>query len=110
VADDGGDPTVEGLVGFVMFGLEGGDYEQTVTRGVVHNLFVVPERRSEGVGSALLRRAEEDLSAFGADVVSLEAMAANADARRFYERHGYRTHRVELEKSARSDTHSKEDG
>jgi hypothetical protein len=37
-------------------------------------------------------------------------MAANAAARRFYERHGYRTHRVELEKSARSDTHSKEDG
>ncbi|WP_372911180.1 GNAT family N-acetyltransferase [Salinigranum sp.] len=109
-ADDSDGPTVEGLVGFVMFGLEGGDYEQVVTRGVVHNLFVVPERRGEGVGSALLERAEEDLSAFGADVVSLEAMAANADARRFYERHGYRTHRVELEKSARSDTHSKEDG
>lgn len=103
--DDGGD-----IVGFVMCGLEQGDYEQTVTRGMVHNLFVVPSYRGRGVGSALLERAEAALAAFGADVFALEAMADNADARRFYERHGYRTHRVELEKSARNDTHSKEDG
>ncbi len=98
------------LVGFAMFGLEQGDYEQTVTRGVVHDIFVVSERRGEGIGSALLARAEEGLAGFGADVFSLEAMATNDDARRFYERHGYRTHRVELEKSAQNDTHSKEDG
>lgn len=98
------------IVGFVMFGLEQGDYEQTVTRGVVHNLFVVPGARGQGVGSALLGAAESALVRAGADVVSLEAMAANERARRFYERHGYRPHRVELEKPARSDTHSKEDG
>ena len=100
----------DGVVGFVMFSIESGTYEQTVTRGVVHNLFVVPEARRQGVGSALLAAAEEALAASGADVVSLEAMAANDAARRFYERHGYRTHRVELEKPTRSDTHSKEDG
>jgi ribosomal protein S18 acetylase RimI-like enzyme len=102
---DGGD-----LLGFVMFGLEQGDYEQTITRGVVHNLYVVASARGRGLGSALLRAAETALARAGADVVSLEAMADNADARRFYERHGYRSHRVELEKPARSDTHSKEDG
>jgi len=100
----------DGIVGFVMFGLEQGDYEQTVTRGVVHNLFVVSGSRGHGVGSALLGAAESALARAGADVVSLEAMAANERARRFYERHGYRPHRVELEKPARSDTHSKEDG
>ena len=100
----------DGVVGFVMFSIESGNYEQTVTRGVVHNLFVVPAARRQGVGSALLAAAEEALAALGADVVSLEAMATNDAARRFYERHGYHPHRVELEKPTRSDTHSKEDG
>ncbi|WP_380677635.1 GNAT family N-acetyltransferase [Salinigranum sp. GCM10025319] len=100
----------DGVVGFVMFSIESGDYEQTLTRGVVHNLFVAPEARRQGIGSALLAAAEEALTAAGADVVSLEAMATNDGARRFYERHGYHTHRVELEKPTRSDTHSKEDG
>jgi ribosomal protein S18 acetylase RimI-like enzyme len=98
------------IVGFVMFGLEHGSYEQTVTRGVVHNLFVVPGARGRGIGSALLATAESALADEGADVVALEAMAENEDARRFYERNGYRPHRVELEKPARSDTHSREDG
>jgi ribosomal protein S18 acetylase RimI-like enzyme len=99
-----------GLLGFVMFGPEQGDYEQTLTRGVIHNLFVVPAVRGEGVGSALLGAAERALAHTGVDAVSLEAMAANDGARRFYERHGSRPHRVELEKRLGSDTHSKEDG
>jgi ribosomal protein S18 acetylase RimI-like enzyme len=98
------------LVGFVMYGPETGDYEETVDRGVVHNLYVVPGARGAGLGSALLERAEAALAEAGADVVSLEAMAGNEAARRFYERHGYRPHRVELEKPVRNDTHSKEDG
>lgn len=98
------------LAGFVMFGVEQGDYEQTVVRGVVHNLFVAPSHRGQGIGSELLGRAEEALTDIGAEVFSLEAMARNEGARRFYERHGYHLHRVELEKSAQSDTHSKEDG
>lgn len=98
------------VVGFVMFGPETGDYEQTLSRGVVHNLYVVPRARGRGIGSALLAEAEDALARSGVDVVALETMADNEDARRFYERHGYRTHRVELEKPARSDTHSKEDG
>jgi ribosomal protein S18 acetylase RimI-like enzyme len=105
VARDAGD-----IVGFVMFGLEHGDYEQSVSRGVVHNLFVTPSYRGEGLGRRLLDAAEAALADAGADVVSLEMMAANEDARRFYERQGYRPHRLELEKSAQSDTHSKEDG
>jgi ribosomal protein S18 acetylase RimI-like enzyme len=98
------------IVGFVMFGLEHGDYEQSVRRGVVHNLFVLPTWRGNGIGERLLDAAEAALSDAGADVFSLETMAANARARRFYERQGYRPHRVELEKPAQNDTHSKEDG
>jgi ribosomal protein S18 acetylase RimI-like enzyme len=86
------------VAGFVMFGIEAGAYDQDVRRGVVHNLFVRPERRDDGLGSRLLSAAESALADRNAEVVSLEAMIANEDAVRFYERHGYRPHRVELEK------------
>lgn len=95
--DDGG------IVGFVTFGVESGRYDLDVTRGVVYNLFVRERHRDAGVGSRLLSAAESSLTDAGVDVVSLEAMAANEDARRFYERHGYRPHRVELEKPIRGE-------
>ena len=96
------------IVGFVTFGVESGSYEVDVTRGVVQNVFVVPDRRGEGIGSTLLRSAESRLADMGADAVALDVMADNDDARRFYRRHGYRPHRVELEKSVESDTLTKE--
>jgi ribosomal protein S18 acetylase RimI-like enzyme len=100
------------VVGFVTFDVERGRYTQDVARGVVEDLYVRPAARGEGVGSALLSAAESALAAAGADVVALEAMADNEAARRFYERHGYRPHRVELEKpvgAPESDTHSSPD-
>jgi len=95
-----------GVVGFVMFTLEEGSYEQDVTRGVLENLYVVPDRRNEGIGSALLETAERRLRERGVDVIALEVMADNAAARRFYRDRGYREHRLELEKE--TDTHSKD--
>jgi ribosomal protein S18 acetylase RimI-like enzyme len=86
------------IAGFVMFGLESGAYEQDVVRGVIHNLYVRPASRDAGIGSRLLSAAEAALDDEGADVVSLEAMTANEAAVAFYERHGYRPHRVEMEK------------
>lgn len=101
-----------GLVGFVMFGLEAGTYVQDVSRGVVRNLYVRPDYRDDEVGSALLTTAETALADAGADVATLEAMAANERARSFYEDHGYRPHRVEVEKpiggTDESDTHTRE--
>jgi len=116
-------------LGFVTFGIERGQYEQTLTRGIVHNLFVVPAARNRGVGAALLDAAERRLADAGAEAVALEVMAGNADAHRFYERRGYEPHRVELERrlgaddasdgdatdaadsgSPKSDTHSREGG
>ncbi|WP_129113364.1 GNAT family N-acetyltransferase [Halegenticoccus tardaugens] len=97
------------IVGFVMFGLEMGAYEQDVSRGLVQNLYVCSDRRGDGVGSALLAAAERRLVNRGADVISLEAMADNRAAIRFYRRHGYRQHRVELEKRVESDNNAGED-
>ncbi|MES3516823.1 MAG: GNAT family N-acetyltransferase [Natronomonas sp.] len=86
------------IVGFVTFGLESESYRQAVTRGVVHNIYVVESARNREIGSALLAAAETALSDRGVDAIALEAMAENEAARRFYRRHGYSSHRVEMER------------
>jgi len=88
VARDGADD----LIGFVGFALDRGGYERDRTRGVVSNLFVVPERRDEGVGADLLDAAERALREAGAEAVALEALAANDRAREFYERNRGTSH------------------
>jgi ribosomal protein S18 acetylase RimI-like enzyme len=89
----------DGLLGFVSFAMEPGDFADDCERGVVSNLYVRPDGRDEGVGAALLSAAEDALADAGADAVALEAMAKNEAARRFYRRQGYEPLRVELEKS-----------
>jgi ribosomal protein S18 acetylase RimI-like enzyme len=92
------------IVGFVTFGRETEHYEQDVHRGVVHNIYVTEGNRGEGIGTALLARAEAALSEMGVDAVALQSMAKNDAARRFYRRHGYHPHRIEFEKPTESDT------
>ncbi|ELZ49967.1 GCN5-related N-acetyltransferase [Halorubrum coriense DSM 10284] len=101
-APDGADGT--DLVGFVGFTLERGGYERDAVRGTVSNLFVVPDRRGEGIGAALLDAAERALAERGADRVALEALADNDRARAFYADRGYDRHRVELTKSLGGET------
>ncbi|GAB6880633.1 hypothetical protein JCM17823_29070 [Halorubrum gandharaense] len=95
-ADD--EETRHDPIGFVSFSLEHGGYERDRRRGVVENLYVVPEHRGEGVGSALLDAAERALAESGAETVALEALVDNERARAFYRDHGYDPHRVELTK------------
>lgn len=98
------------ILGFVNFSIEDGYFEQATTRGIIHNVFVRPEARNAGVGSALLEAGEDALTERGADVIALETMADNEDARRFYRDHGYHEHRIEVEKRPKNDTNSKEGG
>ncbi|MFW6321118.1 MAG: GNAT family N-acetyltransferase [Halohasta sp.] len=102
----------EAIRGFVMYRVETGRYLEDRTTGVIVNLYVDPAIRDQGIGSRLLAAAEAELADAGVDTVTLEVLAANDAARRFYARHGYRSHRVELAKSLSSenDTHSKEGG
>ena len=108
--DSGETDATAALLGFVGFTLEHGGYDRDYSRGVVSNLYVVPERRGEGVGSALLHAAEQALSSAGADAVVLEALANNDQARAFYAEHGYEPHRIECRKRLENDKHSKDDG
>lgn len=88
----------DGIRGFVMYTVEVERYEQDIRRGLVENLYVEPAYRNEGVGTALLNRAEQELSDRGVDVVALDVMADNEEGRRFYREQGYQPHRIELEK------------
>jgi ribosomal protein S18 acetylase RimI-like enzyme len=98
----------DGIVGFVMFDVELGSLATVRTRGLVHNIYVEPAYRGEGVGSELLAAAERELADRGVETITLEVMAGNEAARRFYRQHGYDAHRVALEKPVENDTHSKE--
>jgi len=102
--DDDGD-----VVGFVHYTVERGSLAQDLTRGVVNDLYVVPERRGEGIGTALLDAAEATLRDRGVEAVSVEALADNEHAIRLYERRGYRPHRVEFERKVENDKHSRGD-
>ena len=87
-----------GIVGFVMYHIERGMYEQDVSRGMVENVYVLPAHRNEGVGSQLLDYAESTLASEGAAVVALSVLAENEDARDLYRDRGYRPHRITMER------------
>jgi len=57
---------------------------------LLDELYVVPDRRGQGVGSAVLDRLLADTAAAGAALVEINVDEADVDARRFYERHGFR--------------------
>lgn len=106
VACDDGD---DGIVGFVRYGVTEGSLAESVVRGVVRDVYVVPNHRGAGIGSALLDAAEAALRDRGVDVIGLEAMAENDDAIRFYERRGYRRQRIEFEREVETDKHPREE-
>ena len=67
------------------------DVTQTVgpRLGHVKDLAVHPDRRGEGIGSALLSRSLSVLAAYGADSVKLEVRQSNEGAKRLYREFGF---------------------
>ena len=60
---------------------------------ILNDLFVVPDRRRGGVGTALLRAAVDHARAFGAVRVSLNTDIANTTAQATYEARGWKRDR-----------------
>lgn len=71
------------IQGSVMAGYEG-------HRGWINYLAVLPERRSDGLGRALMAHAERALAALGCPKVNLQVRGSNQRVVAFYERLGYR--------------------
>jgi ribosomal-protein-alanine N-acetyltransferase len=80
VAGNGG--AAAGILGFIVA-------EIRRKSGHIITIDVVAEARRAGVGSALLRAAEEQLLRAGAAAVALETPVNNAAAIRFYKQKGY---------------------
>ncbi|MGC9072361.1 MAG: ribosomal protein S18-alanine N-acetyltransferase [Acidilobus sp.] len=62
--------------------------------GHVISIAVRPAFRRRGIGTALMRALEERLRGMGADRLRLEVRASNHEARRLYERLGYKVVRA----------------
>lgn len=65
------------VVGAVMAGYDG-------VRGWLYHLAVAPERRREGVATALIDRAVRELHALGCRKINLQVRAANTDVIAMY--------------------------
>jgi ribosomal protein S18 acetylase RimI-like enzyme len=64
----------------------------------VVDFIVLPHVRGEGVGARLLEAVEADARARGVAALDLMVAEPNAEARRFYERHGFRADLVTYRK------------
>jgi GNAT superfamily N-acetyltransferase len=56
---------------------------------LLDELYVVPAQRGRGIGTALLKAAEGLCNQRGSELLEINVDGQDADARRFYERHGY---------------------
>lgn len=77
VAEDAGE-----VIGTAMAGYDG-------HRGWLYTIAVKPERQREGIGSALLKEAEDRLTRLGCGKANLQIRAGNETVASFYRRHGY---------------------
>ncbi|HWE59706.1 MAG TPA: GNAT family N-acetyltransferase [Solirubrobacteraceae bacterium] len=62
-------------------------YDQPVA--LLDELYVIPDRRGQGIGTQLLRAAERECLRRGSRLLEINVDGEDTGARRFYERHGY---------------------
>jgi GNAT superfamily N-acetyltransferase len=56
---------------------------------LLDELYVAPGERGRGIGTALLKGAEDACRRHGCELLEINVDGEDVDARRFYERHGY---------------------
>ena len=58
---------------------------------LLDEMYVVPARRGQGVGSAVIERFVAECRARGVDLIEINVDEGDVDAQRFYARHGFRS-------------------
>ncbi|PYF97269.1 L-amino acid N-acyltransferase YncA [Georgenia satyanarayanai] len=58
---------------------------------LLDELYVVPELRDRGIGTAIIERLVADATAEGVSLIEINVDEEDVDTRRFYERHGFAT-------------------
>jgi len=71
------------ILGTVMAGYDG-------HRGWIYSLAVMPDKRSNGLGSRLLKHAESALKSLGCPKINLQILERNQSVVSFYEKLGYK--------------------
>ena len=90
------------LLGYVYAANEGNDYMSLRgPAGVIHDIFVDPARRGQGIGGALLERAIEELGGKGAGLFVLATAYRNEAAQRLFAAVGFRPTMIEMTQSPR---------
>jgi GNAT superfamily N-acetyltransferase len=56
---------------------------------LLDELYVAPDRRSQGIGTELLKAVETEVRRRGGELLEINVDGQDVDARRFYVRHGY---------------------
>ncbi|MGF6160447.1 ribosomal protein S18 acetylase RimI-like enzyme [Ensifer sp. KUDG1] len=85
------------IVGYAYGSLEGHDYMALRgPAGVIHDLFVEPDSRSQGIGRMLLDAAIAELQGQGANLIVLSTAHRNEAAQRLFAAAGFRPTMVEM--------------
>ena len=72
-------------------------YRKPAGVGYLDNMYVSPDYRNRGIGSALIDAFKDWAVASGAGLIRVSAMAKNDAAQRFYQRNGFGHQEVTLE-------------
>ncbi|ARN81556.1 GNAT family N-acetyltransferase [Methylocystis bryophila] len=72
--------------------------ESSNRHGLIADICVLPEYRTQGIGALLLAAMERRLAAFGVERIRVVALSSNSLARASYERAGFHPYEITYEK------------
>ena len=85
------------LVGYAYARLEPRDWNQLLdAHGALHDIFVAPEARQQGIGKQLLLRVQKDLAKRGAPRLVLHTAVQNRAAQKLFASAGFRKTMLEM--------------